>query len=76
MGLHRLERMQQALKYYCYTVANSNAMNGLDRNVTFVTVRTWWQNALTGAQIAFGVLTVASLAMYALSLQKKRTKAV
>jgi len=70
------QKMQQILKYYCYTVANSNAMNGLDRNITFVTVRTWWQNALTGAQIAFGVLTVASLAMYALSLKKKSSKAV
>lgn len=70
------EKMQQALKYYCYTVANSNSMNGLDRNITFVTVRTWWQNALTGAQVAFGVLTIASLAMYALSFKKKSTKAV
>ncbi len=70
------QKMQQILKYYCYNVANSNAMNGLDQNITFVTVRTWWQNALTGAQVAFGVLTVASLTMYALSFKKKSTKAV
>ena len=69
------EMMQKAMKYLCYTVANSNAMNGLSSDVEFVTVRTWWQNAFTGAQVAFCVLTVASLAMYALSYKKKSDKA-
>ena len=54
--------MQLALKHFMYTFASSNAMNGVSPDSEIVRVSTWWQNAFTAANIAFGALTVLSFA--------------
>ncbi len=66
------QKMKDGLKYYVYTTAGSNAMNGITSNVELVYVRTWWQNALTGATIAMGVLTAVCALFYVLKLVKSR----
>ena len=50
--------MQEGLKHFLYVFAGSNAMNGLSPDSEVVRVRTWWENALTAANAAFGLLTV------------------
>jgi len=40
------QALRQAAHRILYTVANSNAMNGIDSNVRIVTVTPWWQVAL------------------------------
>lgn len=57
-----------------YMTLNSNAVNGLDSNMKIVEVTPWWQAALTGADIGFGVLTVACFALYVLSVSKDKKK--
>ena len=64
--------MQEALKHFMYVFAGSNAMNGVSANTKIVYVRTWWENALTAADIALGVLTVAALAGYAVAAAKAK----
>lgn len=55
-------QMQEGLKHFLYTFAGSNAMNGLSPDSEVVRVSTWWQNALTAANVAFGALAVLLLA--------------
>ena len=50
--------MRDATKRILYTVANSNAMNGLGEDVQVVELRTWWQDAFIAMDVVFGVLTV------------------
>lgn len=50
--------MRDAARRILYTVANSNAMNGLGEDVQVVELRTWWQDAFIAMDVAFGVLTV------------------
>ena len=50
------QNMKDGLKYYLYTFAGSNAMNGITANTQRVYVRTWWQNALRYTEIGLGVL--------------------
>ena len=64
--------MKQGIKYFAYTFAASNAMNGITSNTTMVYVRTWYQNAILGAEIGFAVLTVAFAAIGVVTSQKKK----
>ena len=64
--------MQQALRHYLYVFASSNAMNGISPDTTVVRVATWWEKALNSADIALGVLSVLSLAGYALAARKEK----
>lgn len=50
--------MREASKRILYTVANSNAMNGLGTDVQIIEHRTWWQDAFIALDIVAGVLTV------------------
>ena len=50
--------MRDASKRILYTVANSNAMNGLGEDVKVVELRTWWQDAFIVMDVVFGALTV------------------
>lgn len=50
--------MREATKHILYTVANSNAMNGISANMQVIEVRAWWQNAILGLQIGMAVITV------------------
>lgn len=63
--------LKQAMTWQNYALANSNALDGLSSNSRLVSVRTWYDNLLTGLQIGFGVLTVGCAAMYVMSAKKK-----
>ena len=66
------QKMKDAIKYFVYATAGSNAMNGITSDVELVYVRTWWQNAVTGATIGFGVLTALFALLYIIALLKSR----
>ncbi len=63
--------LKQAMTWQNYALANSNALDGLSSNSRLVSVRTWYDNLLTGLQVGFGALTVGCAAMYVLSAKKK-----
>ena len=56
-----------------YALANSNAMDGLAATSRLVSVRTWYDNALTGVQVVFGLLTLAGIAMYLRAAKRKKS---
>ena len=55
--------MRQATAHILYTVANSNAMNGVSANVEVVEITPWWQTAILAGDIVFGALAVISIFM-------------
>lgn len=66
--------MKDGIKYYLYTFAGSNAMNGITANTRRVYVRTWWQNAIRYTEIGLGVLT-ALCAILLFVTKRERGKA-
>lgn len=64
--------LKQAMKYQNYAIANSNAMDGMASSTKLVSVRTWYDNALTAVQIVFAALTVLAAAMYVLDERKSK----
>lgn len=64
--------LKQAMKYQNYALANSNAMDGMASNTKLVSVRTWYDNALTAVQIVFAALTVLAAALYVLDERKSK----
>lgn len=62
--------MQEATKHIFYTVANSNAMNGVSANMQVVEIRPWWQNAIVAADVVFGVLAAGSIFMLVKAIKK------
>ncbi len=67
--------MRQAAKRICYMVSRSSAMNGVNEETEFIVVTNWWQHAVTGLQIGFGILLVGCLAMLVLSIVRKKKRA-
>ena len=67
--------MREATKRILYTVANSNAMNGMGFNTTVQEVRGWWQDAIVLCQLVFGLLTVAFLTISVFSSVNAKKKA-
>lgn len=67
--------MREATKRILYTVANSNAMNGMGFNTTVQEVRGWWQDAIVLAQLVFGVLTALFLTISIISSVNAKKKA-
>ncbi len=65
-----LTKAKEAIKYYAYTTAGSNAMNGITSDIELVYVRTWWQNAITAATAVFGILTALFAVLYVMQLVK------
>lgn len=65
--------MQDGLKHFMYVFAGSNAMNGLSPDSEVVHVTTWWEKALTAANIAFGALALLFLAFSVNAERKSRT---
>ena len=59
-----LKALKQAMTWQAYALANSNSMDGLGSNSELVSVRTWYDNVLTGMQAAFGLLTVLGILAY------------
>ncbi len=66
------QKMKEGIKYTLYTTARSNALNGITSDTETVYVHTWWQNAILGVEIGFGVLTVLFAVLYARSELKKK----
>ena len=70
------QAMRLAAKRVCYSVAQSNAMNGISKGTRLVPVTPWWQTALTAAQIASGaLLALTALWIIASLLKEKKKKA-
>ena len=63
------------IKYFLYQLVQSNAMNGISSTTEIQTVRTWYQNALTGAEAAFAALTILFLIMTILKTVKSKKEA-
>ena len=63
--------MRQATERILYTVANSNAMNGVSPNMQVVEVTTWWQIAFIAGDVVFGVLAVLCIVKVVLGPQKE-----
>ena len=69
------QMMKKNIKYFLYQLVQSNAMNGISSTTEIQTVRTWYQNALTGAETAFAVLTLLFLIMTILKTVKSKKEA-
>lgn len=67
--------MREATKRISYTVANSNAMNGMGFSTTVLETRAWWQDAILYAQIGTGVLAALFLALAMISSVRARKRA-
>lgn len=65
--------MREATRHILYTVANSNAMNGLSPNVQVVEVVTWWQIAFIVGDVVFGLLAAGSIFMLVRAVRKGRS---
>ncbi len=67
------QAMRQATHRILYTVANSNAMNGISSTAKIVSVTPWWQTALYALIAVCGVMTVVSgvMAFRAVKRSKK-----
>ena len=63
--------MRQATARILYTVANSNAMNGVSPNMQVVEVTTWWQIAFIVGDVVFGLLAVLCIVMAVRTRKKK-----
>lgn len=64
--------MRDATHRILYTVANSNAMNGIDTETRIVAVTPWWQTALIALDVVIGVLLVGSVVMLVRSIRKSK----
>ena len=67
--------MRQATQRILYTVANSNAMNGVSPNMQVVEVITWWQIAFIACDVVFGALLITSIVMLVRTSRKNRSSA-
>ena len=63
--------LQGSAKHIMYTVANSNAMNGLGENSTTEMRTATWRIVMIGADVAIAVLLILWGALYALRRKKK-----
>ena len=67
--------LREASKRILYTVANSNAMNGVSENVQIVEVRVWWQTTIIVLDVVFGVLAAGSAFMLVRTTRQKKKSA-
>ncbi len=65
------QAMRQATHRILYTVANSNAMNGISDGKV-VQVTPWWQIALYTICVVFGILFVLSVAMLIIRIMRQK----
>ena len=59
--------MREATHHILYALSRTHAMNGLTATTRIVTLTPWWEYALTGLKIGFGVLAGASAVMLVVS---------
>lgn len=64
--------MKEATKHILYTVANSNAMNGVSANMQVIEIRPWWKNAIVAADVVFGLLAGGSIFMLVKTIKKAK----
>jgi beta-glucosidase len=62
--------VQERAKNIAYNVTHSHAMN--IGNAEIIPITPWWQLALYGATVFFGVLTVLGAVMWVLSSKKNK----
>jgi beta-glucosidase len=67
-----MQDLKNVMTWQNYALANSNAMDGLNDTSKIADVRTWYDNALTGAQIAFALLMIGSIIMYVKNNKNKK----
>ena len=67
--------MREATKHILYTVANSNAMNGMGFNTVVQEVHGWWQDAILYGQIGTGILALLFLIIAIMDGKKARNRA-
>lgn len=65
-------QMREAMHKILYTVANSNAMNGLSEADRLEVITPWWQTALYALITLFAVLTVLSIVMLIRALKRNK----
>ncbi|MCI5699431.1 MAG: glycoside hydrolase family 3 C-terminal domain-containing protein [Lachnospiraceae bacterium] len=70
-----LQDLKNAMTWQNYALANSNAMDGLASNSKLVSVRTWYDNLITGLEIVFALLTICSIVMYVRAGKGKKKNA-
>lgn len=69
------QNLRTNIKYFLYQIVQSNAMNGISSTTEIVPVRTWVDNALTGATIGTAILTALFLILAIVKSLKKEKKA-
>ena len=67
--------MREATKHILYTVANSNAMNGVSPNMQVVEIMTWWQILIIVLDVVFGLMAALSIFMFIRSKKRKKAQA-
>ena len=65
------QHMHDGLKYYMYSAARSNALNGMTKSTEIRYVRTWWQNAILGLKYCSGILALLCLAFFFMGNRRK-----
>lgn len=66
--------LKRNMTWQFQAIANSNAMDGLNSSSRVVTLRTWYDNVLTGVSIVTGLFALLGAAMYVVSLRGKGSK--
>jgi beta-glucosidase len=66
--------MRESMHKILYTVAQSNAMNGLSSADRLQLVTPWWQTAFIALDVALGVLTLGSIFMLTKSIKLKKSQ--
>lgn len=67
--------MREATRHILYTVANSNAMNGVSPNMQVVEIMTWWQILIIVLDVVFGLMAALSIFMFIRSKKRKKSQA-
>ena len=67
-----VSQMREAVHGILYTVANSNAMNGLSSSDRLELVTPWWQVALYALIAVCAVMTVLSAVMLVINIKRKK----
>lgn len=66
--------LKRNMTWQFQAIANSNAMDGLNSSSRVVTLRTWYDNALTATSVATGLFALLGAAMYVVSLRGKGSR--
>ncbi len=65
--------LKRNMTWQFYAIANSNAMDGMNSTSQIISVRTWYDNALTGVTAVTGALALLSAVMYVVSRRSRTT---